>query len=455
MKKVYAALLAGSRRETRSKVLHRQLIEKIEIKEARVTIIGLGYVGLPLAVEFARAGLKTTGIDLKADKVELVNNGKSFLPDVSDGEVDAVVKSGNLTATTEYQGLAAADCVCICVPTPLGKTKDPDISYIVAATEEIARYSHPGMLVVLESTTYPGTTEELILPRLDADGRRVGQDFFVAFSPERVDPGNMVWKTKNTPKLNGGMTPACTDTAVALYRNAVETLVPVSSPAAAEMVKLLENTFRAVNISLVNEIALICDRLDLNVWEIIEAAATKPFGYMKFTPGPGLGGHCIPIDPLYLSWKMRGMNYEARFIDLADKVNAEMPHHVARKVMDALNDEGKALKGARILLLGVAYKAGTDDVRESPAVNIIEILRRKGSEVSYHDPHVAELQLDSGEKLSSTELSADCLSAADCAVLVTDHDEFDFQVLAQSGYLIVDTRNALREVAAKARIVGL
>jgi UDP-N-acetyl-D-glucosamine dehydrogenase len=433
--------------------LHRELIEKIEAKQAHVAVIGLGYVGLPLAVEFASAGLMSTGIDLNQEKVDLVNAGTSYLADVADEEVAAAVNAGALTATTDFGVLAAADCVCICVPTPLGKTKDPDISYIVAASDEIARYFHPGLLVVLESTTYPGTTEELILQRLDDNGGKVGEDFFVAFSPERVDPGNAVWKTKNTPKVIGGMTPACTKVAVALYQNAVDTLVPVSSPAAAEMVKLLENTFRAVNIGLVNEIALICDRLELNVWEIIDAAATKPFGYMKFTPGPGLGGHCIPIDPLYLSWKMRGMNYEARFIDLADKVNAEMPHHVARKVMDALNDEGKALKGARILVLGVAYKAGTDDVRESPAVNIIELLRGKGAEVSYHDPHVSALQLESGEELASVELSN--IDAADCAVLVTNHDEFDANALVESGRLIVDTRNALGSVSGSARVVGL
>ena len=435
--------------------LHQALIEKIEAKDAHVAIIGLGYVGLPLAVEFASAGLKTTGIDLNEEKVALVRRGTSYLADVTNEEVGAAVNSGALTATTDFGALAVTDCVCICVPTPLGKTKDPDISYIVAASDEIARYFHPGLLVVLESTTYPGTTEELILPRLDADGGTVGKDFFVAFSPERVDPGNAVWKTKNTPKVIGGMTPACMATAVALYRNAVDTLVPVSSPAAAEMVKLLENTFRAVNIGLVNEIALICDRLELNVWEIIDAAATKPFGYMKFTPGPGLGGHCIPIDPLYLSWKMRGMNYEARFIDLADKVNAEMPHHVARKVMDALNDEGKALKGARILVLGVAYKAGTDDVRESPAVNIIELLRRKGAEVSYHDPHVPILELESGEELDSVELSKETLGGADCAVLVTNHDQFDGEELVEGGGLIVDTRNALGGFSGSARVVGL
>ncbi len=435
--------------------LHQALIKKIEAKEAHVAIIGLGYVGLPLAVEFASAGLKTTGIDLNEEKVALVRRGTSYLADVTDEEVGAAVNSGALNATTDFGALATVDCVCICVPTPLGKTKDPDISYIVAASDEIARYFHPGLLVVLESTTYPGTTEELILPRLDADGATVGKDFFLAFSPERVDPGNTVWKTRNTPKVIGGMTPACTKAAVALYRNAVDTLVPVSSPAAAEMVKLLENTFRAVNIGLVNEIALICDRLELNVWEIIDAAATKPFGYMKFTPGPGLGGHCIPIDPLYLSWKMRGMNYEARFIDLADKVNAEMPHHVARKVMDALNDEGKALKGARILVLGVAYKAGTDDVRESPAVNIIELLRRKGAEVSYHDPHVTVLRLESGEELASVDLSKENLDGADCVVLVTNHDEFKAGELVNSVRLIVDTRNALGAVAGSARVVGL
>ena len=305
-----------------------------------------------------------------------------------------MVQSGALKATSDFSVLQDIDCICICVPTPLSKTKNPDITFIVAACDEIAKYAHRDMLVVLESTTYPGSTEELILPRLRVNGAEPGVDFFLAFSPERIDPGNKQWQTRNTPKVIGGVTPACTEAAVALYRHAVDTVVPVSSPAAAEMVKLLENTFRAVNIGLVNEIALICDRLGLNVWEIIDAAATKPLGFMQFNPGPGLGCHCLPIDPPYLSWKMRGMDYETRFIDLADKINSGMPHHVVGKIVDALNDAGKPVKGSRILILGVAYKADVDDVRESPALHIIELLRRKGAEVSYNDPHVPRLEID-------------------------------------------------------------
>ena len=360
-----------------------------------------------------------------------------------------------LRASTDFSVLTEVDCICICVPTPLSKTKDPDISYIVAACDEIARYAHPGMLVVLESTTYPGSTVELILPRLHVDGARPGHDFFLAFSPERVDPGNLQWTTRNTPKVIGGVTPQCTVTAAALYKHAVDTVIPVSSPSSAEMVKLLENTFRSVNIGLVNEIALICDRLDLNVWEIIEAASSKPFGFMPFTPGPGLGGHCLPIDPLYLSWKMRGMDYETRFIDLADKINSFMPHHVVQKVMDALNEEGKALKGARVLILGAASKADVDDVRESPALHIIELLRRKGAEVVYNDPHVPNLHVEFGEDLESVALD-DCeLEAADCAVVVTGHSAYDWRRVAKRASLVVDTRNALKHFDGPARIVRL
>ena len=433
----------------------RALIEKIDSKEAKVGIIGLGYVGLPLAVEFAQAGLETVGVDLDRDKVAQVNAGISYIKDVAGEVINSAVNSRKLRATTDFAVLADVDCICISVPTHLSKTKDPDISYIVAACDAIVQYFQPGQLIVLESTTYPGTTEEVILPRLSEKSAKVGEDFFLAFSPERVDPGNPIWKTRNTPKVVGGVTPNCTAAAMALYRHAVDALVPVSSPSAAEMVKILENTFRAVNIGLVNEIALICDRLELDVWEIIEAAATKPFGFMKFTPGPGLGGHCIPIDPLYLSWKMRGLDYEARFIDLADKVNSEMPHHVVHKVMDALNDEGKALRGSRVLVLGVAYKADIDDVRESPALLIIEQLRKKGADVVYHDPYVADLGEEIEGDLQSIELTEAEVVEADCVVVLTAHSTFDWEWISKRATLVVDTRNALVGCGGKARVIGL
>ena len=410
------------------------LISRIESGEAKVGIIGLGYVGLPLAVEFASAGLETTGVDLSEEKVAQVNAGESYIPDVPSAKGRELVEAGKLGATTDAAALGEVDCICISVPTPLSKTKDPDISYIVAACDMIVEHFRSGVLIVLESTTYPGTTEEVILSRLAAGGALVGKDFFLAFSPERVAPGNAVWKTRNTPKVIGGVTPRCTEVATALYRWAIDTPVPVSSPAAAEMVKILENTFRSVNIGLVNEIALICDRLDLNVWEIIEAAATKPFGFMKFTPGPGLGGHCIPIDPLYLSWKMRGLNYEARFVDLADKVNAEMPHHVVVKVMDGLNDDGKPLMGARVLVLGVAYKNDIEDVRESPALLIIEQLRETAADVVYHDPHIPDLVGELEGDMHSVALAEGELARA---------------------HLIVDTRNALSGCRGQARVIGL
>lgn len=433
----------------------RILIQRIEDREAKVAIIGMGYVGLPLAVEFASAGLETVGLDLSKEKVGLVNAGESYIADVPANVVRDLVAAGKLRATTAASALAEVDCICISVPTPLSKSKDPDISYIVAACDMIVQYFRPGMLIVLESTTYPGTTEEVILSRLDVGGALVGKDFFLAFSPERVDPGNEQWKTRNTPKVIGGVTPRCTEVATALYRHAVDTLIPVSSPAAAEMVKILENTFRSVNIGLVNEIALICDRLDLNVWEIIEAAATKPFGFMKFTPGPGLGGHCIPIDPLYLSWKMRGLNYEARFVELADKVNAEMPRHVVMKVMDGLNDDGKALMGARVLILGVAYKSDIDDVRESPALLIIEQLRKKGADVVYNDPHIPELSGELEGNLHSVPLSEEELARTDCVVVVTAHSAYDWSWVAEHAGLVVDTRNALAGSGGKARVIGL
>jgi UDP-N-acetyl-D-glucosamine dehydrogenase len=431
------------------------LIAKIEAHEAKLAVIGLGYVGLPLSIEFALGGIDTTGIDVDEGKVQRLNSGVSYLSDVPDERLREVVQAGTLRATTDYSVLQDVDCICICVPTPLSKTKDPDITYIVAACDEIARYAHPDMLVVLESTTYPGSTEELILPRLRVNGAEPGRDFFLGFSPERVDPGNQQWHTRNTPKIIGGLTPQCTEAAVALYRHAVDTVVPVSSPGAAEMVKLLENTFRAVNIGLVNEIALICDRLGLNVWEIIDAASTKPFGFMPFRPGPGLGGHCLPIDPLYLSWKMRGMDYETRFIDLADKINASMPHHVVGKVADALNEAGKPVKGSRILILGVAYKADVDDVRESPALHIIEILRRKGAEVSYNDPHVPRLEIEQGDNLESVELSDSEVDQADCIVIVTAHSSYEWEHIIGRAKLIVDTRNATGHLGPSDNVVRL
>jgi UDP-N-acetyl-D-glucosamine dehydrogenase len=423
------------------------LKDKIASGNARLAVIGMGYVGLPLAIEFARGGIDTTGVDVTPEKVSQINAGCSYIGDVPDDDVARFVETGTLRATSDFSILAECDCIIICVPTPLGKTKDPDISYIVAACDEIAKYAHKDMLVVLESTTYPGSTEELILPRLKVNGAEAGQDFFLAFSPERVDPGNKTWTVRNTPKVIGGMTPACIETASALYRYAIDQIVSVSSPAAAEMVKLLENTFRAVNIGLVNEISLICDRLGLNVWEIIDAAATKPFGFTAFQPGPGLGGHCLPIDPLYLSWKMRGMDYETRFIDLADKINANMPYHWVEKVQDALNDEGKAVRAAKVLILGVAYKANVGDVRESPALYIIRGLLRKGAEVVYNDPYVPTLSIpESGVELSSLALSDTELRDVDCTVVVTAHDDYDWDDIAANCRLVIDTRNAMKNV---------
>ena len=428
------------------------LVEKIERKEAKLAVIGMGYVGLPLALEFAKGGIRTIGIDICSEKVAKINGGESYVSDVKEEELKKFIAEKKFSATDDFCVLQDADCICICVPTPLSKTKDPDISHIVSVCDEIAKYAHSGLLVVLESTTYPGSTEELILPRLMVDGAKPGEDFFLAFSPERVDPGNQIWTTRNTPKVIGGMTSQCTTTAVALYKHAVDTVVPVSTPAAAEMVKLLENTFRSVNIGLVNEIAMICNRLDLNVWEIAEAASSKPFGFMQFSPGPGLGGHCLPIDPLYLSWKMRGMDYETRFIDLADKVNSHMPHYVVGKISDALNDEGKAVKGSRTLILGVAYKADVDDVRESPAIHIIELLRRKGAEVNYHDPHVPRMQVEFGGDLTSVDLDSRTLELADCVVIVTAHSTYDWHWVAKQAGLIVDTRNALKHFDDLAKV---
>ena len=424
-------------------MVKEQLLQKIQERSATLAIVGLGYVGLPLAVEFARAGLRVVGIDVDARKVQAIASGESYIPDVASTLLAELVQSGRLSATQDYRALRDVDAVSICVPTPLNKTRDPDMSYVVDAASHVAEHAHSGLLIVLESTTYPGTTEEILLPRLQAAGFKVGTDVFLAFSPERIDPGNTRYGVRNTPKVVGGATPACNEVVTALYALAVETVVPVSSMRAAEMVKLLENTFRAVNIGLVNEMALMCDKLDVDVWEVIEAAATKPYGYMRFTPGPGIGGHCIPIDPLYLSWKLKSLNYTARFIELADSINSRMPVYVVSLVADALNDQGRALNGSRVLVLGVAYKKDSDDVRESPALDLMsELVARKAS-VAYHDPHVAQLTL-AGQTWTSEPLTPAQLGAADCVVVATDHSGLDWALVRAHARVIVDTRNALR-----------
>lgn len=427
-----------------------RLLRRIADRSVRVGIVGVGYVGLPLAAVFGAAGLRVTGVDASAERVAAINAGRSYIDDVPTDVVAQLRADGLLDATTDFDVLAELDAISICVPTPLRKTRDPDISAILAVTEQIAHRLRPGQLIVLESTTYPGTTREVILPRLDASGLKVGTDYFLAFSPERVDPGRTDWTTHNTPKVIGGVTPACLDVARALYETAIERVVPVSSPEVAEMVKLLENTFRAVNIGLVNEVLLMCDKLGLDVWEVIDAAATKPFGFMKFTPGPGLGGHCIPIDPLYLSWKLKTLNYTARFIDLASEVNTDMPRYWVQKVQDALNDAGRAVRGSRVLVLGVAYKRDVDDVRESPALDIIHLLDEKGALVTYHDPHVPEVQVE-GLRLRCEPNLDEALGAADCVIIVTDHSAYDWQRVARHARRVVDTRGVLRHVANSER----
>jgi UDP-N-acetyl-D-glucosamine dehydrogenase len=419
------------------------LEEKIRLRRARVGIVGLGYVGLPLAVEFAKAGFQVTGIDVNTQKVERVNAGDSYVGDISSEALSALVKGGKLRATTDFRVVGELDTVNICVPTPLRKTKDPDMSFIVSSCQEIASNFHAGMLIILESTTYPGTTAELLLPVFEKSGLRVGEDFFLCFSPERVDPGNAKYQTRNIPKVVGGTTAACTRMGSLFYSQALATVVPVSSTQVAEMVKLLENTFRMINIGLVNEMALMCDRIGINVWEVIEAAATKPFGFMPFYPGPGLGGHCIPIDPFYLSWKTKQAGIEARFIELAGYINGQMPHFVVDKIQNALNDAGKPVKGTHIHILGVAYKKDIDDIRESPALDVMLLLQRRGARLSYSDPYVPRLQLDGIDLSAQPESVA---GEADCAVIVTDHSAFDYRRIAGTARLVVDTRNALKGV---------
>lgn len=424
------------------------LKQRIHNKEVQVGVIGLGYVGLPLSLEFAKSGLKVVGVDIDQQRVKQINKGESYIPDVDSIEIRDLVDKDLLSATTDYSCLKKLDAVSICVPTPLNKTKTPDVSFIIAATEEIAKYLHNDQLVVLESTTYPGTTRELILPILEGKRLKVGKDFFLAFSPERIDPGNKKFTTQNIPKVVGGMTPECTEVAKTLYEQVIETVIPVSSTEVAEMVKLLENTFRSVNIGLVNEIALMSDKLGIEVWEVIDAASTKPFGFMPFYPGPGLGGHCLPIDPFYLSWKAKQNGFEARFIELAGHINSYMPTYVVSKITDALNEKSKSVKGSKILILGVAYKRNVDDTRESPAFDIIEILREKGGEVLYSDPYVSQLVADDYE-LVSHELDDEFLKSIDCAVVVTDHTCFDYQWIVDCAPLVVDARNATKGITAE------
>jgi UDP-N-acetyl-D-glucosamine dehydrogenase len=454
-----------------------QLIAKFQSGRAHVAVVGMGYVGLPLALTFAEAGYKVTGIELSAQRVEMLNRGVSYIEDISNEELAALValpdlaepvtaetrlsqstrtsgnhsragNGGSFSATTDYAILTECDAVTICVPTPLNKTGDPDMSFIHSAGEQIARYLHPGMVVVLESTTYPGTTREVLLSLLEggslARGEHltVGEDFFLAFSPERIDPGRKDFMTRNTPKVMGGLTPACLEVATAYYEKAIMTLVPVSSPEAAEMTKLLENTFRAVNIGLANELLLMCDKLGLDAWEVIDAAATKPFGFMRFTPGPGLGGHCIPIDPQYLSWKLRTLEYNARFVQLASEINTEMPRYWVHKVQDALNDQSKAVKGSNILLLGIAYKKNVSDLRESPALDIMHLLAEKGANVAYHDPYVPKFDYEGISRTGVNDLDQ-AIAAADCVVITTDHSAYDWSQIRAAAKLIVDTRHVV------------
>ncbi len=434
--------------------LKDQLLGKIEDRSACIGVVGLGYVGLPLALEFAKAGFHVIGYDVSQRVIDGLMAGGSHIQDVPAPEVARLVKAGKFEATTDESRMQEMDAISIAVPTPLAKTRDPDMSYVLAAADAIGRHCRPGVVIVLESTTYPGTTRELMQPKLEAAGLTVGEDVFLAFSPERVDPGNAKWNTKNTPKVVGGITANCTEVASALYKTCLDTIVPVSGTETAELVKLLENTFRSVNIGLVNEMAIVCDKLGVNVWEVIDAASTKPFGFMKFTPGPGIGGHCIPLDPHYLAWKMRTLNYKTRFIDLASEINSEMPAIVANKVMQALNEERKSVNGSRILVLGVAYKKDINDMRESPALDVIRLLEKQGADVSYHDPYVPTFRED-GHEYSSVKLTDKEIASADAVVIVTDHSSVDYQRVVDLAAVVVDTRNATaRLTRGKGKIVA-
>ncbi len=429
--------------------LATELIKKLENKTARVAVLGMGYVGLPFATVFAEAGFTVTGIDPVSEKMERLNRGESYIMDVPTVQVKKLVDAGRLKGTSDYTVLKDIDAVAICVPTPLRQTGDPDLSFIISAAEGLAPYVHAGMIVVLESSTYPGTTRELVLPALtEKSGLTAGKDIFIAFSPERVDPGREDWTTKNTPKVIGGITEKCSEVSAAWYAQALDRVVPVSSTEVAEMAKLLENTFRMINIGFVNELALMCDRLGVDVWEVIDAAATKPFGFMKFSPGPGLGGHCIPIDPLYLSWKLHSLNYTARFIELASEINTNMPRFVISKVQDALNDHQKSIKGSSVLVLGAAYKPDIDDLRESPAIDVIRLLQQKGAKVSYHDPYIPLIAHEDW-KIESVKEVMTAVAAADCVVIITNHKVYDYSAILNQAKLIVDTRNALGKAGVK------
>ena len=429
------------------------LQNKIQNKSAKIAVVGLGYVGLPLAVEFANAGFDVTGIDVSSDKVNNINKGKNYIDDVDSKLLKSLVKSGKLKATTNYSAIKKIDCVSICVPTPLGKTGDPDISFMLAARDAIVPHVKPPLLFVLESTTYPGSTNELIVPLMEEKGLKVGEDIFVAFSPERVDPGNPIYQTHNTPKVVGGVTKNCTKLAAELYGKVINKIVPVSSCTAAEMTKLLENTFRSINIGLVNEVAIMCKYLGVDVWEVISAAATKPFGFMPFYPGPGLGGHCIPIDPLYLSWKLKTLDYKARFIELADEVNSSMPEYVIALISDALNEKAKSIKNSKILILGMAYKKDIDDLRESPALDVYEFLESRGAKVSYFDPFVPQFRWKNGI-IKSKSLSDKLIKSQDCVVILTAHSNVDYKSIVKNANLVIDTRNATKGIRSK-KIVKL
>lgn len=436
------------------------LREKIKNKSAKVGIIGLGYVGLPLAMEFAKEGFSVVGIDVSREKVDKLNQGENYIIDVNDNDLKWAIEKRLFRATTDYSVIKDVDAISICVPTPLRKTKDPDVSFIIAATEELAKFVHKDLIIILESTTYPGTTRELVLPILERSGLKVGRDFYLAFSPERVDPGNPIYKTKNTPKVLGGITKNCTEMAKLLYERIIEKVVPVSSTESAEMVKLLENTFRSINIGLANEMALMCDRLGVDVWEIIEAAGTKPFGFMKFYPGPGLGGHCIPIDPFYLSWKMKLLNYNAKFIELAGEINSSMPEYVVTLVADGLNMKRKTINGSKVLIIGVSYKKDIDDTRESPALDVMKLLEARGANLEYHDPFVERIVLN-GKELRSVDIDENKLKSYDAVVIITDHSNIDYQMIQKYSSIVVDTRNAIKgryenvlKLGAR-RVVGL
>lgn len=431
------------------------LLERLQTKTARIGVIGAGYVGLPLAVGFAEAGLHVTLVDLNVEKIRVLCEGESYIPDVTSEQVMALVQSGHLRPTTDYSLLAQSDAVSICVQTPLDVNREPDLTYIRAALQTLSPHLHAGMLVVLESTTYPGTTVEHVVPMVQAREFLIGIEIFVAFSGERIDPGNTQYGLRNTPKVIGGVTAACGQLTETLYKHAIDRVVPVSSPTAAEMVKLVENSFRLVNISFANEVAMMCGRLGINAREVINAAATKPFGFMPFYPGPGAGGHCIPVDPIYLSWKMRTLNYSARFIDLASEINHTMPHYVVERITEALNEDEKAVKRSRILLLGVAYKPDIDDMRESPALPIIDLLRHKGADVSYHDFYVPLLRMEDGTTLTSAPYTDALLEQADCVVVLTNHRQYDWSHVVEHSRLIVDTRNVTNNASGQARIVGL